>query len=381
MKFSVNREEFIDVLSLVARVVSPRSPQIVLQGVKFSVGENGIELQATDLELAVRAKLFPISCEGAQEFVIMPNKFLPVLREISDKEISLEAEDADLVLKCGEGEFRFRRLGAEDFPVIHAFPEDGFIRMAAKPLCGMFEKLTFCAGKEKGRYAINGVYLNCRDGSMDIVATDGRRLGICTHKSEDYSHDIPGIILLTRLIELLDLEMKKLPEDGAVLFHTDERHASFKVGDIMFTGRLIEGEYPMYMGVIPTNLDKSAVVGYADFVHAIKIAAIFTDELNRVISIKMTGNSMSIASRLQEQGQTSLAIPVEYEGDEILMGFIPTYIQEYLKVIDVPEVHFKFTSSKRAVLFENPDDDYSYRYVLMPVEIKDVKQQEEGFSD
>ncbi|MFA4986889.1 MAG: DNA polymerase III subunit beta [Candidatus Brocadiia bacterium] len=366
MKFTVKREDFLSVCTLVFKAASAKSPSPALQGIKFSFKDGQMELQATDLDIAIRAKFTPSEVDGAEDFVLVPDIFLGVLREVKSKEVTFACEGPDLVLEASSGVYKFRRIGVEDFPELPSFPETGARPLAAGPLRSVFDRTVFCAAREKGRYAINGLFVSFAKESAEFAATDGRRLAVCTLKTKDTGATPLDAILPTRLVSIVEGEAARLSPDVEILFHSDGRSASFKVGDYCISGRLVEGEYPKYKNVIPANLDKMATIKRSDFVDMIKIAVLFVDNPTRGVATTFNAGRLNLLATHSERGESNQSMDIEFGGEQTVLGFNPVFIQEYLKVVTAEKIVFKFTSNTRAAMLEIADDPFEYKYVVMP---------------
>ncbi|GAB4151638.1 MAG: DNA polymerase III subunit beta [Planctomycetota bacterium] len=368
MMISVHRESLLSALGLVSKVAVPRSPQPVLQGVKFVVTEDRVTLMSTDLEIAVQVSVNLSTIDGSEEFIVFPDKFSAALREIPDEQIKLFTDAADLVLKYSSGTFRFRRMGAEDFPKLPEFPAEGSHLFKAKVLADMLGRTVFCAGREKGRYAINGVYAVLNDGLLEMAATDGKRLAACSINLEG-AKDLPGIIIPVKLAEILHKELNALEPDADVSFYTDTRQASFKFANTILSGRLVEGEYPAYKSVIPKTNDKISVIDREALLQACKTTLIFTDVTTKTVAFNFEPDSLTLVAYLPEIGETKRTVEVKYAGEPCTMGFNPQYLVDYLKVIESESVNFQFSSANRAVLITEDEDVYGMHYVLMPMQL------------
>ena len=368
MKFTVPKDEFTAVLQTVSKVTATRSPTPVLEGVKITVRADGITMEATDLDMGIRAELKPTAVEGEGEFVVMPARLLQLMNELEDEEITLSTDEANLVLQSKGGLFKFRRLGTEDFP---QFPPVGGerVEVEAGPLKEMVDRIAFCAAKEKGRYALNGVYLAFEEGALEMVATDGRRLGLCRYAREGIPAVKGGMILPVRLVELLRKELARMEADRPAALSFFEGRALFEVDGATIFGRLVMGEYPNYRAVLPTNLDKRAVFAHADFLRAARIAAIFTDPMKKAVVFTFSPGKVTMATTLPEQGESRIEIPAEYEGPETALGFNPAYLLDYLRVVGAEKIEMRFLDERVAAEFRTEDDPFGYRYVLMPMKV------------
>ncbi|MDZ7814808.1 MAG: DNA polymerase III subunit beta [Planctomycetota bacterium] len=370
MKFEVNREELNGVLGLVSKIAAVRSPQPSIQGVKFAVSGDRMVAMATDLYLSIRVHLDLEMCSGEEEFLLLPERLSQVLREVDDEKVTFVTDEVNVMLECKTGTFRFRRLGTEDFPEFPAFKDGSDVKLKTGPFTDLLDRTVYCAGRDKGRYAINGVYVKAEDGKAELVATDGRRLAVCNSTFEGIP-EVSGIILPLKLVQVLHTELHKMDRDSDLEFNTDGSRVVFRFGDVHLSGSLVEGEYPRYNAVIPKALDKNAKVDREECIRICRIASIFTDTTKRSSRFTFSSGKLEISSELQEQGESNLEMEIEYDGEKTRLGFNPVYVIEYLKSVDAEKVNIAFSSSERAVLITHDDDEYNYRFALMPMKVND----------
>ena len=370
MIFTVDRTELTNALTLASKVAASRTPQHAIQGVRIEILEGKIVLQATDLDLSVTAVIHPSFVDGEEDFIVIPDRILQSLREVNDKEVTFSSSVSDLILECSAGRFKFRRMGAEDFPQLPKFDLEKAQSIKAGLLNPLFDRTSFCAGREKGRYAINGVYATSSEGLLTMVATDGKRLSLCSSEIEGLG-DFTDVIFPVALIDLVHREISRLKPEEEIFFSTDSSQAFFKFGDLTLSGRLVEGEYPNYSVVIPKQLDKVATIDREEFLRICRISSIFTDPLKPIVVFNFSPASLSLESSLQEQGESRIGLDIQYDGENVMMGLNPVYLIDYLKILTVEEIKFHFTSGQRAVLIDHEGDEFKGKYVLMPMRIRD----------
>lgn len=370
MRFKVNREEFLSILGVVSRAAATKSPNLVLEGVKFTIAENRILMEATDLDQVCTGLHYPIELEGEGDFVLLTDRILPALREMRDAEVVFNTDEVNLTLTGAMGVFKFRRLSTDDFPTLPKFPESGYHELDGAPFLALLDRTVYCAAREKGRYSINGVHIAFEDGAIELAATDGRRLGFCRMSAPDIKAAKSGIILPIRLAEHVQKEVARSASNDKVLFYSDTNIALFKIKDVVIAGRLVEGEYPNYHGVVPQNLTKLALINIEEFSHLNKMALIFTDAMSKTVAYHFSEGRLVCRTTQSEVGESEIAMGIEYSGEEVRMGFNPAFLNEYLKVVKGETVRFKFESNKKAIHMEVADDEFAYAYVLMPMVVK-----------
>jgi DNA polymerase-3 subunit beta len=225
--------------------------------------------------------------------------------------------------------------------------------------------------------------------SLAMVATDGHRLSY-VEKPNEILEGISGEkrVLIPRkalqeLLQLLvaaeaerDAEEKKNPKAGlspvTVEFADDEHTLFFRLGHRTLSTRKLSGQFPNFEAVMPRDNTKFAVVRSSELSAAIQRVAQFADERSGAIRLRLEGNELKISSSSTESGESEDTIDTPYSGDPIMVGFNSTYILDFLKALgNEGEVRLEFKDSQSAGQMrpEDPDAEYKYRYVLMPMRI------------
>src|SRR3954468_21197747 len=179
MKFSVSREQFLAHLGIAVRGVSTRSAIQTLSGVMLRAGADGLELQATDMELGIRVSVDAnVEREGA---AVLPGRLLlDVVRSLPKDELSLEyrSSEQDVEVVAGPSRFHLRTLPADDFPRL---PEAGEAAVMSLPAAAFVEtigRVARSASRDETRPHLTGVLVSASAKELRMVATDSYRLSV-----------------------------------------------------------------------------------------------------------------------------------------------------------------------------------------------------------
>jgi DNA polymerase-3 subunit beta len=249
---------------------------------------------------------------------------------------------------------------------------------------------TICAiSNEESRYTLNGALLVLKAESLAMVATDGHRLAF-VEKPGETLEGISGEkrVLIPRkalheLLQLLataeadrDAEQKTAPKTTftplVVEFADDEHTLFFRVGHRTLSSRKLTGQFPNFEAVMPRDNTKFAVVRSSELSAAIQRVAQFADERSGAIRMKLEDNELKVSANSTESGESEDTIDTPYSSEPITVGFNSGYILDFLKALDnAGEVRLEFKDAQSAGQMrpEDPDAEYKYRYVLMPMRI------------
>ena len=163
--------------------------------------------------------------------------------------------------------------------------------------------------------------------------------------------------------------MKLLPDtDDPVKLEINKMQARFSFGNIEFLSKLVDGKYPDYNRVIPQNNDKIFLVNREELIGALKRAAILANEKFKGLRWLISPGTLKIQSANSEMEEADEEISINYEGDELDLGFNVVYLLDVLGNLKNTEVRFAFASNQGATLLTMPESE-QFRYVLMPMRI------------
>ena len=199
---------------------------------------------------------------------------------------------------------------------------------------------------------------------LSIVATDGHRLEKFDFKQD--SAEIPGVIIPKKTVN----ELYKLLSDyeGSIKINLDSNKIVFFVGDSVLISKLIDGSFPDYKKVIPQDNNNILKINRQAFSLAVDRVSTITSDKSPIIKFKLFNNLMNMSSTNAESGTATEDIVINYQGDEMEIGFNSKYILEMVKNLDDEEIilGFKDSSSPVTAMEEsNPE----LIYVLMPMRV------------
>jgi len=144
----------------------------------------------------------------------------------------------------------------------------------------------------------------------------------------------------------------------------------FDLGKRHLISRMLTGQFPNYEAVLPRNNDRIITVGRDELAAAIKRVAILSDERSRTVKLALGGGALEITASHSDLGEAHETLDVEYNKEDLQVGFNYQYLLDFLTTADEPEVSLEFKDSESAAqLRSQPSSDYNYRYVVMPMRI------------
>ncbi|HYO10807.1 MAG TPA: DNA polymerase III subunit beta [Tepidisphaeraceae bacterium] len=362
-----NRGALLDALLMAGNVVATRTPKPVLQCVKLTAENDGLTLAATDLEVAIRYSDAQVQIETPGEALLPADKLRDIVRESVDDTLSIELSGEQAVIKGGDSRFTIYTQNPREFPPVPEFEGEPDFQIAGGHLKQLIGQTLFAAAKESTRYAFNGVLVVAKAKKISLVSTDGRRLA---QAKGDLANDkLPKegarAIVPAKALTLID----KLVDDpeAPVSFQIRENQVIFHTADATLTSNLVEGQFPPYEDVIPKDTDKQMTAGTADFLSAVRRAALLTTEESKGVRLAFSKNGLRLTSRSPESGEAEVNFPCKFEGSDVEIGFNPQFLTEALRVVDTDEITLDLTAPNRPGLLKGGPN---FLYVIMPVNLQ-----------
>jgi len=367
MKVICNRGALLEALIVAGNVVQSRTPKPVLQCVKITAADDRLTIAATDLEVAIRYTDSQVQIDQAGETLLPADKLRDIVRESVDDTLSIEVTGDNANIRGQDSHFKIFTQKAADFPPIPDFDGEADFEVAGGQLKQLIGQTLFAAARESTRYAFNGVLLSAKAKKISLVSTDGRRLAMAKGDliSDKLTKDGVKAIVPAKALTLLD-KLIDDPEE-AVAVKVRENQVIFHTPSATLTSNLVEGQFPPYEDVIPKDVDKKMIASTADFLSAIRRAALLTTEESRGVRMAFNKKGLVLTSRSPEAGEATVNFPCKFEGTDVEIGFNPTFVVDALRVVDSDEVSLELTAANRPGLLRGGPN---FLYVIMPVSLQ-----------
>lgn len=367
MQISINREDILTPLLLVGGVIDRKQTLAILSNVLFRVENERLTVLATDMEQELRITLASAGSSDC-EFTMPGKKITEICRALPDgSRIDLEIDGEKAKIRSGRSRFTLGVLPARDYPSIepaattHRFSLDRLI------LKELFERTQFAMAQQDVRYYLNGMLLEVDGKIVRTVATDGHRLAVSEAECELQESDMLQILIPRKAV--LEL-FRMLTEEQAATVEVEAgtNHVRMHLGNMLFTSKLIDGKFPDYQRVIPRNTDKVVTVEREALRQALQRTSILSNEKFRGINFHLEPNVLKLEAHNPEQEEAEDEVEVEYEGEELSIGFNVGYMLEVLSVIKSERVRIQLANANTSSLISAQESDQS-RYVIMPMRL------------
>ncbi|HEX9711830.1 MAG TPA: DNA polymerase III subunit beta [Actinomycetota bacterium] len=363
MKITIERERFADAIGWVLRSVSARATLPALGGVLFDAQGSTVRLAGTDLELAGEATIDANVEEAGQ--VVLPGRVLgEIARSLPEGAVRIETTGGQVKLTCGSAEFMLRTLPVEDFPHLGA-PDDvtgGTIE--AKAFAVAVSQVTRAASSDEARPVLTGTLVEATADKITLVATDSYRLAVREIAWKGPGEAIKRVIPARALVEAA----RASDGDGEIRVTLGETQASFSVEGRRLTTRLIEGEFPNWNQLIPTELPNQLRIDRELFTEAVRRVGILAQS-GTPVRVELGADGARLGAGSQDVGEATEAVQGKFEGEPLTVAFNPAYLLDGLNAVEGSEVVVACRDGLKPAIVRAPEDGTGFLYLAMPVRI------------
>jgi DNA polymerase-3 subunit beta len=342
-----------------------------------------LRVVGTDLDLTIQVAVgVGVAATGV---VVAPGRLVTdIVRALDPGAVTVESDDDndELRISAGRSNFSVRTHPAGDFPRLPPISGDA-VQLPATGLAEALRQVVRAASSEDSRPILTGVLMAAEAGGLRLVATDSYRLAV---------RDLPGIGVLgedqrvlvpsralAELQRLLSVAAKGAstpPADAdgaeaaapAVVLRLGEHDATFELGSVRLTTRLIEGDFPNYRQLIPSAYPNTLTVGRDAFLDAVRRVKLMVRDPNTPVRIAMRSDGIELTVITQDWGQATEEVDAKYEGAEMVVAFNPNYLIDGVEAMTSDEVQLETLDALKPATLK-PTEGSDYLYLLMPVRV------------
>ena len=369
MKLSVASADLLAQLQSVSRVASTRSAVQALSGVQLAATAAGVELRATDMEIALRV---PLTAEVQREgTVVLPARLLlDVARSLPKSaervELELRPEQQDVEVVAGHAKFHLRTLRAEDFPPLPETGGDTVVDVPAHAFVETIEKVSKSASRDETRPILTGILVSASGSELRMVATDSYRLSVKETALEvpldpGFEANVPA-----RALDELRSIVANVGAD-VIRIGVRSNQVVFEVGGAVLSSRLIDGQFPNYRQLIPDGYEHQLRISGEELGEVVKRISLMAQK-NAPLRLAFSDGELTVSAQTPDVGEASEPLPVPFAGEPFEIGFNPEFLRDGLDSVGSDDLLLKLISPLRPGLIEGADES-GFLYLIMPIRL------------
>jgi DNA polymerase-3 subunit beta len=365
MKLTIEKSQLLHGITVVSKGMSSRSTLPLLSGIHLEIKGGSLVFRTTDLEVSIQHSI-PVLVEEDGATVVPGKLFSDIVKSLPDAAITLEQNDDELTVNCLDSHFAIHTLNPVDFPL---FPELNSKIAGTIPsdvFSSMVKKVVKAVSRDESRAVLTGVLIKMDKETIQLVATDSYRLAISKMKLDTAIEDVVELIVPG---DVLDEIRRLITAQNEITISDSENQIIFSFSETTFITRKIEGSYPNYEAIIPTEKNIHAIIETSLLLDAVKRASI-TSQAHTPLRFSFDSDAqlITVSSQTQDVASSHEQIVAQIEGATLEMGFNHQYIIDGLLAVDTEEVYFEAQSALKPGILKTIGEEYFF-YLTMPVRI------------
>ena len=370
MKFKIKKELLLDALNKVSKAISTKNLIPVLAGIKFELKKKKLVLTATDNDITIQTTIdvvkeedFVIESEGS--IIIQGKYILDIVRKLPAEFINIEViEDLKILISTENSEFNLNGISESEYPNIGLEESKKKIDISAGLFKSIVNQTAFASSNEESKPVLTGINFNIVGDILECNSTDSYRLARKVIKLSKESEENYNIVIPSRNI----VEFSRILGDDTdnVEIHIFNNKVLFKVNNLKFESRLINGTYPNTSNLLPDDSFLIISTKLNDFYDVIDRVSILTsDKEKNIVTLETQGDTLILKSSSAEIGRVEeKMIIAKNNKEDIKISFSAKYMMEALKSFSTENVDIHFVGEIKPILIKSNEDETLTQLVL-----------------
>lgn len=370
MKIVLERDAALNALGLVARVAERKTTIPILTHVLVTAGKNGrVTLTGTNLDRWLTVQVAG-GCTKPGAITVNAANLLNFVRATpGGGQVEMEQKEEHLIVRAGRARVSLPTLPADDFPGDKGSDGGVEIPIAGDVLAAAIGKVAHAQSHEETRFYLNGFYLHRHADTLRLVATDGHRMAVVDLPSSQAAPDgLEGVIVPRQSAGELQRIAAEAADQDVTLEITEDR-LTCRHGDVTLSTKLVEGTFPDYERVIPTQNDCRFTTSREAFEGAVARCASLRDKATHAVALDATKDGLGLRRKLPDAGEVSDEVDANLKGSASSTGFNSEYMAQALAALEGSKsIEVEFTPGGPILIRDEADRD-SHLQVVMAMRV------------
>ena len=366
MNFIISSSALLKNLQSISGVLNSNNSLPILDNFLFELSKGNLIISASDLENTMKTSIKPDEAKEDGKIAMPAKLLLDTLKNFSDQPLSflIDATTFGIEISSDYGKYKLVGQNAADFPKAAALKDAQKLSVKGDVISQAISKTLFATGNDELRPVMSGVFCQFSPENLTFVATDAHKL-VRYGRTDGSAPKASDFILPKKPLNLLK---QNLVGTEDVELSYNESTACFKFGNVELTCRLIDGKYPNYAAVIPTENPNVLTVDRASFLNSIKRVSIFSNKTTHQVKLKVAGSELTISAEdLDFSNEAKERLTCNYAGDDMEIGFNSKFLMEMLNHISTTEVVLEMSEPNKAGILLPSGNENEHEQILMLV--------------
>jgi DNA polymerase III subunit beta len=364
VKFRCERDVLVEALTSASRATSGRERLPVLAGARVEVTGDELRIIATDLDLTI--EVVATVAGIADGVAVIPAKLAAdIVRSLEPGAVTVESDDDQAKIASGRSQFAVRVLPAEEFPMAQGEVASESVTVESGALAEALRQVVRAASGDEARPILTGVLFMATADGMQLIATDSYRLAVRQLPGLHVVRGEQKVLIPSRALAELQRLLGGAPECAVRLGTTE---ASFEVGSVKLTTRLIEGEFPNVLNLVPASFPNELTVNRDALLDAVKRVKLMARDQTTPVRLSLRSDGVELTVTNPAEGNATEDVEAKYLGTDMAVAFNPQYLTEGIEAVTGDELTLETQDTLKPCVLRGVGAE-DYLYLLMPVRV------------
>ena len=367
MKFTIDKNILLESLVNVVRAINPKNIIPILNGIKFELNSDGLNLIASDSDLTIKSFIPSSDIKSIDEegtIIIQSKYIIDIIRKLPGDEVNIEVIDGlKIRIYTDNSQYNLNCLNTEDYPQIILEDSNNPIVIKSDILKSMIRQTIFAVSLQESRPLLTGLNLKINENKMEVVATDSYRLAKKTITLDETYPENIDITIPGKNINEFD---KVINDDEEVEIHLFSNKILFKYKNIIFQSSLLNGNYPNTSNLNPNEFEIIINSSLNSFYASIDRAALLTQSKDKnIVRMETNEDELNITSYASEIGKVEDRIKVSKNTEkDIAISFSAKYMMDALKTFNEDELLILLNNDSSPIILKSIKDESLIQLIL-----------------
>lgn len=374
MRFNVSSASLYNRLQTISRVQSSKNALPILDCILFELHDGLLKLTASDSETTMSTRIDVTDVDGEGKFAVESKQLINSIKEISDQPITINVDQNTFAIEVNyqNGKYNFIGQNGYEYPIPSGIGDMArSANIDCQTMMNGISRSLFATADDELRPQMNGVYFDMTQENITFVASDGHKL--VRDRVYSVHADEPAAFILPKKPALL-LKAVLPKAEGEAIIRFDDRNAEILLPDYDLSCRLIEGRYPNYNSVIPTDNPFRVTVDRLAFISALRRVSVFASQSSSLIKLHVDNNTLTVSAQdLDFSTSAEEHIMCDYNGTSMSIGFNGPFLIDVLNSIASQEIILELADPSRAgvIIPAAQEENEDLLMLLMPMMLND----------
>lgn len=323
MKIVIPKKQLESVLVKSIPFLEAKDNSMITSNVLISLSDDTMSINATDHQMGLKSTMDVMGIVESGDAIVNGKKLLDIIKVLKDDNVTIETKGNDLHISQSRSKFKLSLFSDGEFP---SFPKvDGSIELSidSMQMVNALREITPSIDLNNPKHEFNGVWIDIKNDGVNFISSDMKRLSIVNIAAQN-DKEFAIIVPRKAIVEIQKLvfeDIKMYCNDIYLIIESDR----FK-----FFAKLVNGKFPDYQRIIPTEINHSVKINKLAMMQSIKQVNVVSNE----VAIKITSSAITFSAVNDLNDKASTDIEIETGIDkEINMIVNSKILLDFLNVI------------------------------------------------